>query len=80
MNEAKAIPFQTQLELEHAKEGVAALLKSRKYLASLLDLELFTLEQMFKDTEREPSLESATKTLEYAREVLAKMDATPKPQ
>ncbi len=73
MNEIEAVPFQIHLELEQAKEGVAALLKSRKYLLPLLDFELFTLEQMFKETERKQSLESATKTLEYAREVLALM-------
>lgn len=77
MNEVEAVPFLTQLELERAKEGVTARLKTRKYLLSLLDFELFTLEQMFKETEREQSLESATKTLEYAQEVLAKMDAIP---
>lgn len=80
MNEVEAVPLQTQLELEQAKEGVAALLKNRKYLVSLLDFELFALEQMFRETEREQSLESATKTLEYARELLALMEATPRPQ
>jgi hypothetical protein len=80
VNEVEVVPFQTQLELEKAKEGVAARLSSRKYLLSLLDFELFTLEQMFKETEREQSAASAARTLEYAQQVLALMDATPKPQ